>query len=164
VGTFKKKIYFITTFLLLLGLIWYHIPQKYERSYDVSTVEGELARLKLDITYYRTLISQTRIEGRIELNGKSYKSFYQASNNSLLTNISKKIKGEIAYPWFLDEEFLGPASDADTLIVLSENKMFKEISLMRNDMKDISTIQVFYGPAKNSHEAEVLVNKFFKNQ
>lgn len=162
-GIIRKKVFYFMSFFLLVGLIWYHIPQKYERSYDVSTIEGEQGKLKLEITYYRVLFSQNRIEGRIELNGKSYKSFHQASYDNLLTRITKKVKGEIVFPWFLEEEFLGPASDAGTLIVLGEYKKFTEIIFMRFGMKDSSPTHVFYGPAKNSHEAEVLANKFLGN-
>ncbi|GIP17860.1 hypothetical protein J40TS1_35020 [Paenibacillus montaniterrae] len=148
------------TVIILIGLILYHIPSKYERNYQVSTIDGEIANFKIDITYYRLLLVPNRVEGKITLNEITYRSFQPDSNRNFIQRLYKKINGELEYPWFIADGAVGSEELKRIVIILDESNIFEQSYFMQYDERISPTSKVFYGPAINANEAIILSKKF----
>lgn len=154
----KKRVVYLMSVIVLVLSVWYHVPQKYERSYEVSTLQEESASFKVNINHTRTFFTRDKIFGQIEFNGKLYKSIKVSSNDNLFKRIRKKINGEYEYPWFIEEGFHGSAMDAEKIIIIRENNLFKEISFLHVGFKS-SSMNHYYGPAETSKEAAAIAKK-----
>ena len=144
---------------MVIWSIWYHVPQKYERRYEVRTLEQEIETLRIDLTCVRTFWNKDRVFGTVELGSKKYKSIENTSNERFLERFQSKVNGQKDFPWFIDVEFQGSAMNAEKLIILNENGGFEEISFLQIGTENVFTNH-YFGPARNIEETDLLARKF----
>lgn len=126
-----KKI-IIRSFLVIVLVfsVWYHIPQKIEKRYDVSTTDGKTNELTVNFKLRKSFISQDKVSGQLEFNGKTFKHFNSTSGQSMIDRFKKKLNGEMSIPLFIEADFRGSAMDAEKILILSSTRSFEHISIV----------------------------------
>lgn len=90
----------------------------------------------------------------------TYISAQPGTNLNLFQRFSKKLNGELEYPWFIAEGAVGSEQLERIVLVLDDSKVFKEINYLQHDKRISTESKVFYGPAANASEATLLSKKF----
>lgn len=148
-----KRIILSMIALLFIATVIYKLPYSIHKSYSSSTVNGEVARVSIDLQGYRKLFDYTNFKGSITIGEDKYVTFDYTRDDSegFIRKMMNKLKGIQEYPTLIlpmDTGFFG----GDLMIIHHSDAQFNFIYF--GTTKEGS--RVYYGPAHNAAEAKTL--------
>ncbi|HLU21495.1 MAG TPA: hypothetical protein VKZ77_03315 [Bacillaceae bacterium] len=161
----KRTLFFFISTLVIFSIftVYYHVPVKIQKSFLASTLDEKQVDVKMDVKWKKYFFSPTELRGTITVDDITYHSFLDTDTplerDHFWERLDQKFKNEKYIPLFIiphshpfdiHNNFLDVLSIDDNFNIMSFAIAQKDISQESN---------IYFGPAKNSEEAQRLWNE-----